>query len=196
MCNWSNCTGLARCDCCPVCWLGWMWGSGTGSLLQLWLCMFSLCNLKPSQTLEHTELQRIRRETQMHLQDPLPHPHQETQRGTLAKPTFSDVIIGEPWEPTRAIYLDHMDLTIVRRTANMAAGLSLVNEELAQLAVLDGSTFDYFPVFQTSGWFCVTAHDRKKTERIWNDFFSPKKGVFQIADWLRMFLNEWDYCSY
>lgn len=174
MCNWSNCTGLVRCDCCPVCWLSWMWGSGTGSLLQLWLCMFSLCNLKPSQTLEHTELQRIKRETQMHLQDPLPHPHQETQRGTLAKPTFSDVIIGEPWEPTWAIYLDHMDLPIVRRTANMAAGLSLVNEELAQLAVRWIHIW-LFP--RISDFWMVLCH-RSQPQKDLKWFLFPEKRLF------------------
>lgn len=169
-----------------------MRGYGLGSLLQLCFCMSSLCNLKPSQTLKYTELQRIRSETQAYIQDPLPHPHRETQRGTLAKPTFSDVIIGEPWEPTRAIYLDHMDRPIVRLTANMAAGLSLVNEDLAQLAVLDGSTFEYFHIFQTSGWFCTT----KETKIVYNDLLFDLKVIFKTVQWLHMLLNGWHYYSY
>lgn len=137
-----------------------------GLLLQLCFCMFSLCKWKPPQSLEHTELPWISRGTQVYLQDRLPHPHQGTQWGTLVKPAFSDVIIGEPWEPTRCIYLDHMDLPIVRLTANMAAGLSSANWARSSLTVLDGARFHYFPVFQTSGWFCVIVRNPKEKKII------------------------------
>lgn len=83
------------------------------------------------------DLQKVRSENQAGLQDPLPQPHRGTPQGTLAQPTVGDVVIGEPSEPTWAIYLEHMDLPIVRLGANMAAGLSSGNWARSSLAVLD-----------------------------------------------------------
>lgn len=64
-------------------------------------------------------------------------------RGTLAQPTFSDIVIGEPCEPTRAIYYEHMDFPIVRLRANMAAGLSSPNWVGSQLTLLDNNGPDF-----------------------------------------------------
>lgn len=63
-----------------------------------------------------------------------------------------------------------MDLPIVRLTANMAAGLSFANWARSSLTILDGARFHYFPVFQTSGWFCATARDPKEKKTITYDF--------------------------
>lgn len=60
-------------------------------------------------------------------QDPPPQLRQGAPQGALPQPTFSDIIIGELWEPTWAIYLEHMDFPIVRLRANVAAGLSSAN---------------------------------------------------------------------
>lgn len=63
-----------------------------------------------------------------------------------------------------------MDLPIVRLRANMAAGLSFANWARSSLTVLDGARFHYFPVFQTSGWFCAPVHDLKEKKMITHDF--------------------------
>lgn len=81
------------------------------------------------------DLQKVRSENQEGLPDPPSKPHRGTPQGTLAQPTVSDVVIGEPSEPTWAIYLEHMDLPVVRLRANAAAGLSSGNWARSSLAV-------------------------------------------------------------
>lgn len=87
--------------------------------------------------LTQKDLQKVRSENQEGLQDPPPQLHQGTPQGALAQPQFSDVVIGEPSEPTWAIYSEHMDLPIVRLGANRADGLSSGNWARSSLTVLD-----------------------------------------------------------
>lgn len=64
-------------------------------------------------------------------------PREGTPQDALAQPAFSDVIIGDPLEPTWASYLEHMDFSIIRLRANVAAGLSSSNWARSSLTMLD-----------------------------------------------------------
>lgn len=93
--------------------------------------------IRPSRTWTQWHLQKVGRQNQKGLKDPPLHLHRKTPQGALAGPTLSDAIIGEPCEPTWAIYLEHMDFPIVRLGANTAAGLSSSNWARFSLTLTD-----------------------------------------------------------
>lgn len=93
--------------------------------------------IKPSRAWTHWHLQKVRSQNHKGLKDPPLHLHQGTPQGALAGPTLSDAIIGDPCEPTWAIYSEHMDFPIVRLGANTAAGLSSSNWARFSLTMTD-----------------------------------------------------------
>lgn len=110
------------------------------------------------------DLQKVRSENQEGLPDPPSKPHRGTPQGTLAQPTVSDVVIGEPSEPTWAIYLEHMDLPVVRLGANAAAGLSSGNWARSSLAnaMIQISLFSSISVPQLS---LSSTHTKERKKR-------------------------------